>query len=327
MRIVLWFVAAAVAAASFAAASPAAKEAAPAPKTVSYKTYKEAYEAGNKALAGREWDAAVDAYSQAAGLGSGKASQSKAQNAKGWVLLKARRLADAQAAFQAAVDLDPKSTLALSNLAFAAYLQYESGSAGEEALTKAKESLEACKSINENFKSDVCDRVKTALERIDAYAKATPIAEEPKPGMGYKAAASLGDAAQAQGQFDLAIRAFEIAEKDASSAAAKGSAANRKGKALLDARRPKEALVCFERAVKIQPNEKVFLNNLGYAHWVLYDSGQGGVEALKAALDTFVKVNSIDPSYRKDNLDMALDELRQVDPEAAKAYDKTDEGK
>jgi len=295
--------------------------------SASHSTYKEAYEAGNKALAERDWDGAVDAYDQAVKMSSSKSGRSKAANAKGWVLLKARRLAEAQTSFQEAVDLDPKSTLSMSNLAFAAYLQYESGLAGEEALTKARETLEACKKVDPSYKSDVCDRVQSALERLDAYAKATPVAEVPKPGMGYKAAAALGDEAQARGQFDLAIQAFEIAEKDANSSVAKGAAANRKGKALLDARRPKDALVCFERAVKLQPNEKVFLNNLGYAYWVLYDSGQGGIEALKAALAAFEKVNGIDASYRADNLEMALNELRQVDPEAAKAYDKEDETK
>ena len=79
--------------------------------------------------------------------------------------------------------------------------------------------------------------------------------------------------------------------------------------------------------MKVQPTEKVYQNNLGFGYWVLYDSGKGNVEDLKKSADAFYKANSIDASYHGDNLKMALDELKDVDPEAAKAYTaKDDEG-
>ncbi len=288
----------------------------------SYSQYKEAYEAGNKALAARQWDEAVDAYDQAAKLAGIKTVQAKSANAKGWVLLTARRLPQAQAAFQEAVNYDPSNKLALSNLAYVSFRMYEAGIAGKEALDKAAEVLETCKNLDETYKSDLREQVKAAIGREEMYAKAVAPSETPRSGMGYKAAAALGDVAQSQGQFDLALKAFAIAEKDANSPVAKGSAANRSGKALLDGRRPKEALAHFERAVNFQPKEKVFLNNLGNAYWVLYDSGQGNAEDLKKSVELFDKVNAIDPSYRAENLKMALEELRNVDPSAAEAYSK-----
>ncbi|MGH7739433.1 MAG: hypothetical protein ACREL1_04730, partial [bacterium] len=90
----------------------------------------------------------------------------------------------------------------------------------------------------------------------------------------------------------------------------------------LDASRPTESIPYFERAATDQPTEKVYLNNLGYSYWVLYDSGKGTEADLKKSVDAFYKANAIDPSYHPENMTMALDELKDVDPDAAKAYDK-----
>jgi tetratricopeptide (TPR) repeat protein len=102
----------------------------------------------------------------------------------------------------------------------------------------------------------------------------TPV-PEPRPGLSYNEAKLGGDKAQAQGQYDLALRYFKKAEVASMTPKAKGAAANRQGLAMLEARRPKEAVAHFERAVKAEPNEKIFLNNLGLAHWTLYDAGLG----------------------------------------------------
>ena len=46
---------------------------------------------------------------------------------------------------------------------------------------------------------------------------------------------------------------------------------------------------------------------------------------MKKAVDAFYKANSIDASFHSENLKMALDELKEVDPEAAKAYTVKDD--
>jgi tetratricopeptide (TPR) repeat protein len=134
-------------------------------------------------------------------------------------------------------------------------------------------------------------------------------------------AKNLGDKAQAQGQYDLALQYFRKAEAGATSPKAKGAAANRQGLVLLEARRPKEAVAHFERACKSQPDEKIFFNNLGLAYWTLYDAGLSDVSALKQAVAAFYKSNGMDASYHGDNLRMALNELKEADPNSAKPYD------
>ena len=184
---------------------------------------------------------------------------------------------------------------------------------------------EAVKNLEASGDTDFLEMAKGVLTREESYANATPEPEPKLEGMNYKSLAALGDKVQAQGRFDLALKIFKQAETVAVSPAAKGSAANRQGKVLLDSRRPNESVTHFERAVKYQPNEKVFLNNLGFGYWTLYDSGKGTQQDLKKAVDVFYKVNAIDPSYRSDNFKMALAELTEVDPEAAKAYNVKEE--
>jgi hypothetical protein len=58
---------------------------------------------------------------------------------------------------------------------------------------------------------------------------------------------------------------------------------------------------------------------------MLYDSGKGTVADLKKAVELFYKANAIDPSYHSENMAMALDDLKDADPNAAKAYDKGEE--
>ena len=76
----------------------------------------------------------------------------------------------------------------------------------------------------------------------------------------------------------------------------------------------------FEQAVKLQPKEKTYLNNFGWSNWTLYVSGKGGEAELKKAVESFYKMNSLDPSYHGESLKMALEELKEVDPGTAKAY-------
>lgn len=292
----------------------------------SFTDFREAYSAGDAALSAGRYAEAAAAYGQAEEHAQTDEGRSQAANAYGYALMKARRYAEAVEPLERAVRFDPSNKVALSNLGFAHYRKYEFGWAGRQALEKGIEYLELAAKVDPSYKPELLERAKADLAREELYAQATPITEEPAAGMGYKAAVELGDRAQAQGQFDLAVRAFRQAEQDARSPRAKASAANRQGKALLDARKPGEALVHFQRAVELDPEEKVFLNNLGFAYWMLWDSGKGDVEDLKKAVGVFYKVNEMDASYHSQNFWMALSALKETDPEAAKAYEVQEQG-
>jgi hypothetical protein len=96
----------------------------------------------------------------------------------------------------------------------------------------------------------------------------------------------------------------------------------------LDSHHPGEAVADFEQAVGYKSSDKqlkVFLNSLGLSYWSVYDSGKGKEDELKKSVDAFYKMNSIDASYHHENLEMALDELKEVDPEAAKSYTVKDD--
>jgi tetratricopeptide (TPR) repeat protein len=285
-----------------------------------FATFKEAYAAGNQALKDRDFTGAVAAYEAAEGLATTPKGKSQAANAAGWASLKGRQWDAAKGAFERAVEADGQNKVALKNLGHANFRRYEYGFSGVEELKEAVKNLEAS---GEN--QELLERAKGALSREEGWAQATPVAEMSGAGMSYKALLSLGDDLQGQGRFEQAVKVFAKAESSAASPMGKGTAANRQGKALLDARKPQDSVAHFERAVKLVPEEKVFWNNLGFSNWVLYDSGKGGVADLKEAVDAFYKSNSIDPSYHAEMMRMALDELREVDAEAAKAYSVKDE--
>ena len=283
----------------------------------SYKNFKDAYSVGNQALKDRKFDAAVAAYAEAEKLATTAKGKSQAANAQGWAFLKDRKLEDAKTALSRAVEEDGDNKVALKNLGVASFRLYDYGFDGVEELKSAVKNLEAS---GEN--QELLERAKGALAREETYAQATATPSVPvtTAGLNYKGLLGLGDKLQVEGQFTKALKVFKLAEETARSAGAKAAAANRQGLLLLDSHHPVESIPFFEQAVKDQPEEKFFLNNLAFSYWVLYDSGKGKTEDLKKSVDAFYKANSIDASFHADNLKMALDELREVDPEAAKTY-------
>ena len=67
--------------------TPSKAESAPAQaSSVSYKSFKEAYAAGNQALKERNFESAVSAYSEAENLSTTPKGKSQAANAQGWAL-------------------------------------------------------------------------------------------------------------------------------------------------------------------------------------------------------------------------------------------------
>ena len=298
-----------------AQAQPGAASAAPAP---SYKNFKEAYAAGNEALKDRKFKEAVAAYEAAETLASTPKGKSQMANAQGWALLKAKDLEEAKKDFARAVEENGENKVALKNLGFVEYHLYEYGLEGSAILKDAIDHLEASGDDQE-----LLERAKADQAREEGYAKATPGPSPDLSKMGYKDLCAYGDKIQSEGQFKEAMKVYKMAEDVAKSADSKGSAANRQGKLLLDTHRPSEAVSHFERAVayKLSDKEKkVFLNSLGVSYLAIYDSGKGKGEELQKAVDAFYKMNSIDPSYHHDNLEIALEELKEVDPDAAKAY-------
>ena len=283
--------------------------------TIAYDSFKEAYSAGNDALKNGHYLEAVKAYRAAEGFASSAKGRSDAYNAAGWALVRAKKWPEAKAVFKEAVDEDNDSTIALKNLGFACFNLYEYGFAGTEELKNAIQYLEAS---GEN--EDLLDRAKSELSLEESYAQTTP---EPEPDLkdkSFKTLLAMGDAAQANGRYDLAIKIFKHAAMAAISVTSKGLVANRQGKVLLDDRKPREALAYFEEAVKEKPNEKVYLNNLAYSYWVVYDSGKGTVEDLKKSADIYYRVNSIDSTFHNDMFKVVLDELKEVDPASASQY-------
>jgi tetratricopeptide (TPR) repeat protein len=285
--------------------------------STSFSTFKDAYEAGDLDLKNRQFEQAEDAYGVAEKFGASPKGKSDAANAQGWAYLKARSWQEAEDALSRAVSENPNNKIALKNLGVAFFQMYEYGLTGVDGLNEAIKNLEAS-----GDNPELLDRAQADLSREQSYAQVTPVPEPSLAGKSYKALIALGDQEQIQGQFDWALKAFKKAEEIVGSPSGKANAANRAGKALLDARRPQESVPYFERAAAAEPKDKVYLNNLGFGYWVLYDSGKGTVADLKKAVETFYKANAIDSSYHQENLTMALNELKEADPDAAQAYDK-----
>ncbi|HTA76025.1 MAG TPA: tetratricopeptide repeat protein [bacterium] len=307
MRLILSFILIALTAAQTFAADKS--------KVISYSTFKTAYSAGNDDLKNGRFADAVKAYEAAVGLASTAKGRCDAYNAAGWALMKAKKWPEAKAMLLEAVTEDKDSKIALKNLGFVCFNLYEYGFAGTEELKNAIQYLEAS---GEN--EELLDRAKTDLSREEAYAQATPEAEPKLKDKSFKALLAMGDEAQANGKYALATKIFKHAALSASSISSKALVANRLGKVFLDNRKPKEAVLCFEEAVKEKPKEKVYLNNLAYSYWVVYDSGKGTVEDLKKATDTYYRVNSKDSTFHNEMLKMVLEELKEVDPASASQY-------
>ncbi len=282
--------------------------------TLHFKTFKEAFAAGNQSLKEKKWNKAVEAYLQAENLATSDKGKSQALNAQGWALLKEKKWKEAKEVLERSVQADPGYKIAMKNLGLACFRLYDYGFSGLDVLDEAIKNLEGVGDAEE------LERAKGARTREESYTQVTPQPESKWEGLNYKALTALGDKAQTEGRFGIALKIFKRAEEVGISPAAKGAAANRQGKVLLDARRPSESIPYFERAVKFQPNEKVFLNNLGFSYWVYYDSGKGNADDLKKSVNAFYKANAVDPSFHNENLKMALEELKGVDSEAAKAY-------
>lgn len=288
-----------------------------------YKNFKEAYAAGNDAIKARKFEEAAKAYEAAETLASTPKGKSQMANAQGWAMLKARDLEEAKKNFARAVEENGENKVALKNLGVVEYHIYEYGLEDVSILKDAIKNLEAS-----GDDPEALERAKADQAREDSYAQATP---EPAPDltkMSFKDLCAYGDKAQSQGQFKEAMKVYKMAEDIAKSPDSKGSGANRQGKLLLDTHHPVDAVPHFERAItyKLSDKEmKVFLNSLGVAYLAIYDSGKGKGDELKNAVDAFYKMNAIDASYHHDNLELALDELKEVDPDAAKAYTVKDD--
>jgi tetratricopeptide (TPR) repeat protein len=290
------------------------------PSAPTFKTYKDAHAAGNEAMKNIKYDEAAADYAAAEDLATSPKIKSQMANSQGWALLKGRKLAEAKKAFTHAVEENPDNKLALQNLGAVEYNLYEYGMGTVDDLKDAVKNLETSGENQEDL-----DRAKAALDREGSYAKATPEAVSDLSGMNFKALCALSDKLQEEGQFDQAMKVLKKAADIAVSPATKAAAANRRGKLLLDNHKPAESVPYFEEAVKDKSDEKTYLNNLGWANWTLYQSGKGGAPELKTAVEAFYKMNSIDPSYHSESLKTALEELKEVDPEAAKAYTVKDE--
>jgi tetratricopeptide (TPR) repeat protein len=287
---------------------------------ISFSTFKTAYSAGNDDLKKGHFADAVKAYEAAVDLASTAKGRCDAYNAAGWALMKAKKWPEAKAMLLEAVTEDKDSKIALKNLGFVCFNLYEYGFAGTEELKNAIQYLEAS---GEN--EELLDRAKTDLSREDAYAQTTPEAEPNLKDKSFKALLAMGDEAQANGKYALATKIFKHAALSAASVSSKALVANRLGKVFLDNRKPKEAVLSFEEAVKAKPKEKVYLNNLAYSYWVVYDSGKGTIEDLKKATDAYYRVNSKDSTFHNEMLKMVLEELKEVDPASASQYTVTED--
>jgi tetratricopeptide (TPR) repeat protein len=288
-----------------------------------FKSFKEAYAAGNQGLKDHKLDEAATDYGIAENLASSDKGKSQAANAQGWAYWKAKKLEDAKKAFGRAVEENADNKVALKNLGVVSYRMYEYGLSDVSALKDSIKNLQASGDDQE-----LLDRANGDLSREEGYAQVTPEPTQDIFQMKFKELCSYGDKLQSDGKFEDAMKAFKQAEVIAVSPDSKGTAANRQGKLLLDFHHPSEAVADFEKAVSCKPSDKelkVFLNSLGLSYWSVYDSGKGKGDELKKSVDAFYKMNSIDASYHHENMEMALDELKEVDPDAAKAYTVKDD--
>ena len=99
-----------------------------------FKTFKEAYAAGNQALKDYKLDEAAVDYGSAEILASSDNGKSQAANAQGWAYWKAKKLEEAKKAFGRAVEENGDNKVALKNLGVVSYRMYEYGLSDLSAL-------------------------------------------------------------------------------------------------------------------------------------------------------------------------------------------------
>jgi tetratricopeptide (TPR) repeat protein len=111
--------------------------------------------------------------------------------------------------------------------------------------------------------------------------------------------------------FAQAIAAYGEAEAECRTDDCRANAANGIGFAYMKNRQWADAIPHFARAISLAPEHKVAVNNLGFCHLKLYQSGISGTPALESALAAFTEAAEIDPAYRPDNLTLAQSYIEQ----------------
>ncbi|HET9869869.1 MAG TPA: hypothetical protein VFR02_05175, partial [bacterium] len=171
-----------------------------------FNTFKDAYAAGNEDLRARKFTQAAADYGAAENLAFSDKGKSEAANAQGWAYLQAKDWDNAKGSLSRAVTEDGNNKTALKNLGAACYTRYEYGMAGLDELKTAIDNLKAS-----GDSPELLDRAQADLAREQSYAQVTPGPEPVLKGQSFKALLDLGDQAQAQGRFDLALKAFKQA--------------------------------------------------------------------------------------------------------------------
>ena len=92
--------------------------------SMGFKTFKDAYSAGNQALKDRKLDETAEDYGAAENLASSDKGKSQAANAQGWAYWKSKKLEEAKKAFARAVEENGDNKVALKNLGVVSYRLY-----------------------------------------------------------------------------------------------------------------------------------------------------------------------------------------------------------
>lgn len=103
----------------------------------------------------------------------------------------------------------------------------------------------------------------------------------------------------------IALPGRAPAEEPARAPLATAASTNAEGYALMQAHRYPEAAEVLERAVAVNPRNKVAWANLGACRMTLYECGQAGAAAADQALVAYQKAAAIDPAYHADELKQA----------------------
>jgi tetratricopeptide (TPR) repeat protein len=287
-----------------------------------FTSFQTAYQAGDQLMHQNGWKGAIQAYQQAVSLTTNHYLKSVAENSEGWAWITLHNYSRAKRSLKRAIHYDSSNKVALSNLGVVYYRMYEFGLEGIRSLKQAIKYFKKCNAIDANYHPELLIRAQEDLDDVDSWAQATPIpSRELRKSLSYQDSIALGDQAQSQGQLPLALKAFQLAAREAHSMRSKASAINRQGKAWLDYHFPSKALSYFKQAVKLEPNQRIYLNNLGFTYWEIYDSGLGNISDLIHAVNLFYRVNALGDSYRIENFKMALAELQRVDPKDAQKYE------
>ena len=115
-----------------------------------------------------------------------------------------------------------------------------------------------------------------------------------------------------------APRALRICEALCATGPASSQAWTVRGRALLELRRPEEAMAAFARASEIDPQNIHALNNQGYIHILRGDFG-GAVALLRRAVDAARETATTPPAHVWNNLGIALEATGDI-PRAEAAF-------